>query len=344
MPQLPASAAVTPAAMLASTVDLVKALIATVRKDGRKFKLASEGLKAALDDADTAGIQRCRTLLDTARKMLDLNMSEVQQAQEAIARLRADATLQATQASAIDKLAKAVAHARRVFIERVQLARELDARADETTVDIRQDQRDAEVAIGALRLRIRGTVRTLTDAMADAERLAAAARKACEQKNQKALTDARTKLIDLKAFDRNVARLRPEVEKLAKAYPDLGRVQKAEVQWLRDDLERVADVPAAIDRLVKDALALGQVPVQPPSARGALATAQAQKLLKAFGLPDGGAERAKAAKVFADAKVDAWPRGLAKVYGCQEAALKARLAAVRKLPFVKAREAELIDV
>jgi len=227
------------------------------------------------------------------------------------------------------------------FIERVQLARELDGRADKALEGSRRNRRDAEVDIGALRLRVRGCVRTLTDALTKADQLAAAARKAFDKKDQKALTEARTSLIELKAFDANVLRLRPEVQQLPKQHQDLDREQRAEVQWMLDDLERVEEVPAAIGRLVKETMALGQVPVKRP-ARPTLAAAEAQKLIKTFGLPDDGSRRTKAAKILADDAIEAWPRALAKLYGCKESELKARLGDVRKLSFV--RSMSLIDI
>jgi hypothetical protein len=327
--------------MLAATASQVRELVDSVRKDGQKFKLAYDGLSASIDDASQAGIKLYRPQLDRARQMLDLNLTEVQYAQEGIARLRGDAALMAARAEQVEKLAKAVGHARRQFIERVQLARALDGRADKALAGIRQGRRDGEVDIGALRLRVRGCVRTLADAMTQASQLAAAARKAFEKKDQKALTEARTGLIELKAFDANVLRLRPEVQQLPRKHPDLDREQRAEVQWMLDDLERVEDIPAAIGRLVKDTMALGQVPVKKP-ARPTLAAAEAQKLIKTFGLPDDGSRRPKAAKILADDAIEAWPRQLAKLYGCKESELKARLGEVRKLSFV--RSMSLIDI
>jgi len=223
----------------------------------------------------------------------------------------------------------------------VELARALDGRVDKALQGIRQDRRDAEVDIGALRLRVRGCVRTLADALTQADQLAAAARKAFDKKDQKALTEARTKLIELKAFDANVLRLRPEVQQLSKQHQDLDREQRAEVQWMLDDLERVEGVPAAIGRLVKETMALGQVPVKKP-ARPTLAAAEAHKVIKTFGLPDDGSRRTKAAKILADDAIESWPRGLAKLYGCKESELKARLGEVRKLSFV--RSMSLIDI
>ena len=337
--QGPLSAAA--AETLASTVSLVRELVKSVRKDGEKFKLACDGLSAGIDEASPAAIKLYRPQLDRARQMLDLNMTDVQYAQEAIARLRSDAALIAARGEQVEKLAKAVAEARRQFIERVKFARELDGRVDDALQGIRRGNREAEVEIGNLRLRVRGTVRTLTDALTQANELGVAARKAFEKSDQKALTEARTKLIELKAFDGNVLRLRPEVQQLQKKHPDLDREQKAEVQWMLDDLERVQDIPATIGRLVKEAMALGQVPAQKP-ARTALAAAEAQKLLKTFGLPDDGTRRGKAARILADDAIEAWPRGLARLYGCKESALKSRLGEVRKLPFV--RSMALIDI
>ena len=65
-------------------------------------------------------------------------------------------------------------------------------------------------------------------------------------------------------------------------------------------------------------------------------------MIKTFGLPDDGSRRTKAAKILADDAIESWPRGLAKLYGCKESELKARLGEVRKLSFV--RSMSLIDI
>ena len=341
MSKIPAPLSAASAEMLAATVSQVRELVESVHKDGKKFKLAYDGLKAGMDAKNEAAIKLHRPLLEKARQMLDLNLTDVQYAEEGIARLRKDKALMALRTGEVDKLAKAVAQARAQFIERVQLARALDGGLKKALTTMRQGQRDAEVEIGALRLRVRGTARTLSDALPQAEQLAAAARKAYEKGDQKALTEARVKLIELKAFDGNVMRLRPEVQQLSKKHPDMDREQRAEVQWMLDDLERVEDVPKKIDRLVKETLALGQVPVKKPG-RPTIGAAEAQKLIKTFGLPDDGARRTKAARILADGEIEAWPRGLAKLYGCKESALKARMGEVRKLSFV--RSMGLIDL
>jgi len=341
MSKIPEPLSAASAEMLAAAASQVRELVESVRKDGQKFKLAYDGLSAGVDDADQSQIKRYRPLLERARQMLDLNVSEVQSAQETIARLRKEPALMATRADQVEKLAKVIGQARRQFIERIQLARQLDGRVDRALQGVRQDRRDAEVDIGALRLRVRGCARTLADALTEAEQLATAARKAFDNRNQKALTEARSKLIELKALDGNVMRLRPEVQQLTRQHPDLDREQRAEVQWMLDALEGVEDVPPAINRLVRETMALGQVPVRKP-ARAALAAAEAQKLIRAFGLPDDGSRRAKAAKILADGAVEVWPRELARLYGCKESELKARLGEVRKLSFV--RSMSLIDI
>ncbi len=88
-------------------------------------------------------------------------------------------------------------------------------------------------------------------------------------------------------------------------------------------------------------MALAQVPAKKP-APTALAAAEAQKVIKTFGLPDDGSRRTKAAKILADEAIEAWPRELAKLDGCKESELKARLGEVRKLSFVGTMS--LIDI
>ena len=65
------------AEMLAAAVSQVHELIESVRKDGQKFKLAYDGLSAAVDEANEAEIKRYRPLLERARQMLDLDLTDV---------------------------------------------------------------------------------------------------------------------------------------------------------------------------------------------------------------------------------------------------------------------------
>src|SRR6185295_11415898 len=101
--------------------------------------------------------------------------------------------------------------------------------------------------------------------------------------------------------------MKPRIEKYKKQYPDLDREKKAEVQWLLDDLDRAEDSIKRVDRMVRELIALGQVPKEekkaakeeskkPPKALG---NAEVHKVVKEFGLDTNDIDlRVKAMKIF----------------------------------------------
>jgi hypothetical protein len=179
-----------------------------------------------------------------------------------------------------------------------------------------------------------------------APRLEKAARAAWEKKDQKALTEARKGLIDLLPIRNDVTAMRPRVEGYRKAHPDLDRERKAEVQWMLDDLVRADDTMGRLEKVVKDLVALGQVKkdenTAPASAK--FSADEVSKIIKAIGLDSGDVElRVKAMKAIASCAMEQWPKELARLYHAKESELKAKMGAVRKLPFI-AKQAALIDI
>jgi hypothetical protein len=265
--------------------------------------------------------------------MLDLNLTDVQYAQETIARLRGDAALMATRADQVEKLAKAVGHARRQFIERVQLARELDARVDKASEGNRRP--GATPRSTSARCACASGMRQDAHRRPDPGRTArGCGAQGLRQEGPEGADRGSHEADRSEGVRRQRDAAAARGAAAVPAAPGSRPRAAAEVQWMLDDLARVEEVPAAIGRLVKETLALGQVPVKKP-ARPTLAAAEAQKLIKTFGLPDDGSRRTKAAKILADDAIEAWPRELAKLYGGKESELKARLGEVRKLPFVR---------
>jgi len=123
------------------------------------------------------------------------------------------------------------------------------------------------------------------------------------------------------------------------------------VQWLLDDLDRADDSIKRVDRIVRELIALGQVPKEekkaakeePNKPPKALGNAEVHKVVKEFGLDTNDIDlRVKAMKILNSCPIDQWPKELAKVYGVKESDLKAKLNNVRKLPFVTAPA--LIDI
>ena len=213
---------------------------------------------------------------------------------------------------------------------------------------IRKGDHAAEADLGALQSQMKALVKTIAWVDAEAPKAEKAARAAWDKKDQKALTTARKTLIDLLPIRDDVSAMKPRVEAYRKAHPDLDRERKAEVQYMVDDLERAGDSMKRVDQLVRELVALGQVPQEEkkeekkaPSAK--FGQAEVDKIVQAFGLDTKkGDLRAKAMKIVNACPFAGWPKELAKLYGAKEADLKAKLGSLARLPFVK--PLTLIDI
>lgn len=330
---------------LADTVNMVKLIDQQDKKIQPRYQKFYDGMKAGVDDSSEDEIALYRPQLAKVGDEIDECLNTVQGALALLAQLRDDKDLMETKFDQVEKLVKTVAATRKRLSEQAAAARKLDAEVDKALGAIKKGALSAEADLGALQAQVKGLMKTIEYVDAEAPKLEQAARKAWDKKDQKTLTDARVKLIDFLKYGTAAMAMRPRIEKYKKQYPELDRERKAEVQWLFDDLDRAEDSIKRVDKVVKELVALGQVPKEekkappPPPKFG---NAEVQKVIKAFGLDDDAALRAKALKILNACPVDQWPKELAKIYGAKEADLKAKMNAVRNLPFVKPMT--LIDI
>lgn len=330
---------------LADTVNMVKLIDQQDKKIQPRYKKFYDGMKAGIDNSSEDEIALYRPQLAKVGDEIDECLNTVQGALGLLSQLRNDKDLMETKFDQIEKLVKTVAATRKRLSEQAAEARKLDAEVDKALGAIKKGALSAEADLGALQAQVKGLMKTIEYIDVEAPKLEQAARKAWDKKDQKTLTDSRVKLIDFLKYGTAATAMRPRIEKYKKQYPDLDRDRKAEVQWLLDDLQRAEDSIKRVDKVVKELVALGQVPKEekkappPPPKFG---NAEAQKIIKAFGLDDDAAKRTKALKILNSCPVDQWPKELAKIYAAKESDLKAKMNAVRNLPFVKPMT--LIDI
>lgn len=332
---------------LADTVNMVKLIDQQDKKIQPRFRKFHDGLEAGIKDASEDEIALYRPQLEKVGDEIDECLNTIQGALALLAQLRQDQALMETKFDQIEKLVKVVAATRKKLTEEAADARKLDAQVDAALAAIKKGEQSAEADLGALQAQVKDLMKTITYVDTEAPKLEQAARKAWDKKDQKTLTDSRVRLIEFLKYGTAATAMRPRIEKYKKQYPDLDRERKAEVQWLLDDIGRAEDSIKAVDKMVKDLVALGQVPKDEKKAPAPAPTkfdnAAVIKVLKAFELDaDDAAKRTKAQKILNSCPVDQWPKELAKVYGAKESDLKSRLPAVRKIQLVK--ESELIDI
>lgn len=332
---------------LAETVAKVRLIDQQDKKLQPRYKKFYEGLKAGIADQSSEEIELYRPQLAKVNDEIDECLATVKEALDLIARLRQDKDLMETKFDQVEQLVKVVAKTRKKLTDQAAEARDLDKEVDKALGEIKKGDVAAEADLGALQSQVKTLMDRIVVVNTETPKLEQAARKAWEQKNQKALTDARMKLIDFQKNGTTEIGLRGKVEKFKKQYPDLDRARKAELQWLFDDLDRARDSVDRVERLVKELIALGQVPKEekkaPPSPPKIFSVAEVTKIVAEFGLDTNSVDlRAKALKIINSCPFDEWPKELAKLYKAKESDLKAKLGKVRNLPFVK--PTTLIDI
>ena len=330
---------------LANTVQMVQFVDQKDRKIQSRFKKTVDGLQRGIDDASEDEIALYRPQLAQLAGEIDDGLNNVQGALGLLAQLRDDKTVMETRFEQIEKLVKTVAEIRKRFSDQAMQARRLEQEVEQSLATIRKGDLAAEADLGALQSQMKALVKTIAWVDAEAPKAEKAARAAWDKKDQKALTAARKTLIDLLQVRDHVSAMKPRVEAYRKAHPDLDRERKAEVQYMVDDLERAADSMKDAERMVRELVALGQVPHEEKKAAATpkLGQAEADKIVQAFGLDTKKGElRAKALKIVNACPFATWPKELAKLYGAKETELKAKLGSLSRLPFVK--PLTLIDI
>ena len=167
----------------------------------------------------------------------------------------------------IEKLLKSMTAKRKKLSEQAAAARKLDGEADKGAAAAKKGALSAEADLGALQASVGTLMKAIEYVDKEAPKLEEAARKAHAKKDQKGLTDARVRLIEFLKQGTAATTMRPRIEKYRKAYPDIPRELKAEVQYMLDDLQRAEDRIKQVDKVVKELVGLGQVRKKEPETK-----------------------------------------------------------------------------
>ena len=170
----------------------------------------------------------------------------------------------------------------------------------------------AEADLSSLKSQVQRLMDQVKTIDAQTPKLTAAAREAHAKGDQKGLTDARLKLIDFQKVKSAAMGIRPRVEKYMKQYQGISREQKAEVQYVLDDLTRAEESGKKAESTVKELLELKPARQQAPAPRRtATPKGELIKAAKAVGMADSDAP--KLAKILDELPRDKWPDQLSKL-------------------------------
>jgi chromosome segregation ATPase len=266
---MPPSISSDTAKTLRDTVTMVKTVEAADAKVQPQYKKMSEGLRAGIDNGSEDEIGLYRPQLARISAAIDSVLSSIQGALGLLSQLRQDPVLMETKFDQIEKLLKSMTAKRKKLSEQAGAARKLDAEAEKGVAAAKKGAVSAEADLGALQASVATVMKAIEYVDKEAPKLEAAARKAHLKKDQKGLTEARVALIDFLKQGMAATTMRPRIEKYKKAYPDIPRELKAEVQYMLDDLQRAEDRIKQVDKVVKELVGLGQVKKDEPAAKKA---------------------------------------------------------------------------
>lgn len=335
---------------LSETVKMVKLVETQDAKIQPQYKKMSEGLKEGIDNSSEEEISLYRPQLEKVGKSIDECLGTIKGAIGLLSQLRKDEALMEAKFDQIEKLVKSVAAKRKKLAEQSAEARQLDAAAEKALAVAQKDAQSAEADLSALQNGVANFMETIKYIDTEAPKLEAAAKKAYDKKDQKGLTDARTKLIDLLKSKTGPASLRARVEKYKKAYPDITREQRNEVQYMLDDLLRAEGTLDDLDKQVAALMKLGQVKKDEKAEKGeaaakkaAMPSGEVAKAGKAIGLEP--KDNAKLAKILNEEPRYKWAEALGKL----ATTLKLKETDGKKLVLLlnkvdSIRKAQLIDI
>jgi len=334
---------------LVATVKMVKEVEAQDAKIQPQYKKMSEGLKVGIDDGSEEEIALYRPQLEKVGKLIDTCLGTIQGALGLISQLRKDDALMETKFEQIEKLVKSVAGKRKKLAEQSAAARKLDDDAETALVAARKGAQSAEADLSALQAAVATLMKSIDYVDTETPKLEAAAKKAYEKKDQKTLTDSRTKLIDFLQYKTAAMTMKPRIEKYKKQYPDITREQRNEVQYMLDDLQRAESSVADVDKKVKELMKLGQVKkeekAEAPPKKAPMPAADVAKAGKAIGMES--KDYPKLAKILNDVPRAKWAEPLGKLATTLKLKVtngKDLVLAINKVLPVKKEKPQLIDI
>jgi len=334
---------------LGDTVKMVKTVEAQDAKIQPRYKKMSEGLKAGIDNASEEEISLYRPQLVKVGQLIDTCLGTIQGALGLLSQLRKDEVLMETKFDQIEKLVKSVAGKRKKLAEQSAAARKLDDDADKALAAAQKGAQSAEADLSALQAAVATLMKTIAYVDTEAPKLEAAAKKAFEKKDQKTLTDSRTRLIDFLQYRTAAISMKPRIDKYRKQYADISREQRNEVQYLLDDLQRAESSVADVDKKVKELMKLGQVKkeakAEAPAKKAPMPAADVAKAGKAIGMDP--KDHPKLARILNEVPRDKWADPLARLAGTLKLKMtngKDLVQAIAKVLPVKKEKPQLIDL
>ena len=244
-------------AVVKYTATLITKLDQINKKSDADFKKTKADLEKAISTATIPMLKLLRPKLQQEVDDMDDGMSKVEEAKVQIGGLEEDKTYAASHFEQIKKLLEKVTDIQNDLTIRIKQARDLDTRASKAWDTAEGSENEAEHELAVLKDTV-GDLKKIVDKNdEEIPKLADTARKAYAARNQKALTDARVKLIDFGKPGTQITLARDKVNKFMKKYHFHNL--NTEAQYLLDDLQQMDDSMKDLDKIIKELIDLHQV-------------------------------------------------------------------------------------
>jgi chromosome segregation ATPase len=239
------------------TADLITKLDQLNKKSDAEYKKTKADLEKAITNGTLPMLKLLRPKLQEEVDTMDDGMSKVEEAKVQIGALEDDQSYASTHFEQIKKLLEKVTDIQNDLTARIKQARDLDARALKAWDAAEGSQDEAEHELAVLKDTINDLKKVVDKNQPDIPKQTAAAKQAAAARNQKALTAARTRLIEYHGPSTKIPLARDKVNKFMKKYRyhDLN----TEAQYLLDDLMQMDDAMKDLDEIIKELMDLHQV-------------------------------------------------------------------------------------
>ncbi len=333
---------------MTTVLETAKQKVVDLEKESAKNqpKIADvlKNLEAAITKKDGPMLDLYYDRVDDTSALIVDTLRHSTAALAALAELRKDKEFMETKFEVVKALTLKVEATKTRLTEQLVKIKDLQKKANKAMDALQGGQDEAVAKYAELEARVNDKKKQIEKKHKELQALVALADKAVSAKNQKGLTDARTKIIGLFGDDKiQLGVLDRDIKTFLVKYKNAGL--NTDANWLKDEVYKmqsiVEDGEAERDRLLK----LGQIQAAAPPASKApeLSNAEIAKAGKALGFES--KDNAKLGKILNDMPRDKWAAELgklAKTAGLKETDGKVLLQQLNKLDFIK--KMFLIDI
>ncbi len=304
------------------TLDQAKNTVAYIKKSGMDFDKLSKDFAAFVPKLGDAVKNKAEPMMrlylpkvQPLEGRLDSAIAAFDGAETLVADLSSNAeyTEDPKRFEALEKLTDDVTKKQGQLTEMLKKVKALVPQAEEALRAVANSADEMLRDVARIKSLVAEQMKAFEAIDAEMPKLEDKARKAHAAGKQKEVTEARVKLIDYSKRSQVLGPMKVKIAKYKAEHPTLDKDSKAELTWMLDDVYKMEGIEAARDKLVKELMKLGQVEVAE-----AAPTVNAQKALKATGLPNGAKDAL--VKLLQDEPKAKWEKSLealAKKHGVQ---------------------------